>query len=112
MHIDEAIADVERAIAALHDAKLDGDAVTVRVEYPIAFARDGGLVSGYIDLLAATTAGLVVVDFKTDAPPAAGTSIEQSFPSYATQVRTYAEISGAKRAALLFTATGQLAWIS
>lgn len=111
-HLDDAIADVERAIAALRGAEIAGDAVTLRVEYPIAFARDGGLVSGYIDLLAATTSGLVVVDFKTDAPPASGTAIEKTFPSYVTQVRTYAEIAGAKRAALLFTATGQLAWIN
>jgi ATP-dependent exoDNAse (exonuclease V) beta subunit len=107
-HLDDAVADVERAIMALRDAEILGDAATVRVEYPIAFARDGGLVSGYIDLLAATAAGLVVVDFKTDAPPAAGAAIDQTFPSYVAQVRTYAEVAGAKRAALLFTATGDV----
>ncbi len=111
-NLDHAIADVGRALAALRGAEITGDDVAVRVEYPIAFARDGGLVSGYIDLLAATTAGLVVVDFKTDAPPVAGTPIEQTFPSYVAQVRTYAAVTGAKRAALLFTATGHLAWIS
>jgi ATP-dependent exoDNAse (exonuclease V) beta subunit len=100
---------VERAIAALHDAQLVGDGVTIRLEYPIAFARDGAIVSGFLDFVSAPPGGTVVVDFKTDQPAVA--DLLAAYPAYVRQVETYAAVIGARRAALLFTATGELAWL-
>ncbi len=107
-HLDDAIADVERAISALRGSNLVGDGRTVRVEYPVAAARDGYLVTGYLDLVSASADEIVVIDFKTDQP---ATDVQASYPGYVSQVRAYASIVGAQRAGLLFTANGQLAWI-
>ena len=56
---------------------------------------------------------LVVVDFKSDAPPTADVSITHA--AYVQQVRSYARLLGGPlptRAALLFTADGHLRWVS
>jgi ATP-dependent helicase/nuclease subunit A len=116
-HVAEAGQDVERALAALEREGLrepPGDAL--RLEYPVALARDGRLLVGYVDLLAARDGGLVVVDFKTDAPPTA--AVAASHPDYVEQVRAYASIlvelglapEGKVRCALLFTADGGIRW--
>jgi ATP-dependent exoDNAse (exonuclease V) beta subunit len=107
-HLDEAIADVERAVLALRQADLIGTGRAVRLEYPIVVSRNGALVNGYVDFVSATEAESVVIDFKTDAPAGAGSLA--AYPEYARQLSTYAEVVGARRSALLFTATGTFVW--
>lgn len=108
-HLDDAIADVDRALATLREAALVGDNRTIRLEYPIAVARDGHLVTGYLDLVSATADEIVVIDFKTD--QATSIDVLAAYPEYVRQLRTYTEVVGAGRSGLLFTATGQLVWI-
>jgi ATP-dependent helicase/nuclease subunit A len=117
-HLDEAAADVERALAALRAEGLAFvPGAALQLEYPVAGSWDGGLLlSGYLDLVAATARGLVVLDFKTDAPP--GGAVEATYPEYAAQVSMYArllETSGASAGevacGLLFTADGTIRWV-
>ncbi len=110
-HLDEAAADVGRAVDALRGAQLVGGQRTTRLEYPIAAARDGIVVVGYLDFVSATTDEIVVIDFKTDRCPQGVDDVMNAFPSYVTQVRTYGEIVGSSRVALLFTEMGRLAWV-
>ena len=115
-HFDVALADVGRAHTALRDAGLLEYAL--RLEYPIAGAlQPETLLTGYLDLLAASASELVIVDFKTDPPPTA--AVENAYPAYVSQVRTYQQLLEATalaherrvRAALLFTADGTLRWV-
>jgi len=117
-HIDEAAADVDRAIAALREeglARRPGN--DLRLEYPVADAQEGKLVVGHVDLAAATGDRLDVVDFKTDAPPAG--PVELAYPEYAAQVRAYGRMLEAAglaagrrvRCGLLFTADGAIRWM-
>jgi len=46
----------------------------------------------------------VVIDFKTDQP--ASGDVREAYPEYVAQLSTYAEIVGAQRSGLLFSATG------
>jgi ATP-dependent helicase/nuclease subunit A len=113
VRVDEAVADVERAVGALRAegiASRVGEAV--QLEYPVAGMQPGGiLVSGFIDLVAATGDRIDVIDFKTDSPG--------DYPAYAAQVRSYATLveaaglgSGRRvRSGLLFTANGRIRWI-
>ncbi|OGK85255.1 MAG: hypothetical protein A2X53_12805 [Candidatus Rokubacteria bacterium GWA2_70_23] len=73
-HLDEAAADVIRALGALSAEGITGPVgPTLQVEYPVAGAGAAGLLlSGYIDLVEATTDHVRVIDFKTDAPPEGG----------------------------------------
>ncbi len=110
-------ADVRRVIDALQQAGLLGDGVIAATEYPIAGGSDHGqLLSGYIDFVAQTPEGITVVDFKTDAPRAGEVGV--AFPRYAAQLRTYVDLLRAAgigesfRAGLLFTATGEIRWMS
>ena len=69
-HLSDAAEDVARALAALEREglrRVPGD--DLRLEYPIATGEAGKLLLGYLDLLATKDGGVVVVDFKTDAPP-------------------------------------------
>jgi ATP-dependent helicase/nuclease subunit A len=117
LHVDAAIADVERACAALRAAGLLGPH-ELRVEYPVAGSlEERALVSGYVDLLVAMPDGLCVIDFKTDAPPLGDVAVQ--YPGYVEQVRAYARVlegSGVSemrvvRQGLLFTADGGLRWV-
>lgn len=108
-HLDEAVLDVQRAVTALEAAGLLGPR-EVRLEYAVAGARDGQLVSGFIDFLSAGHGDVVVLDFKTDRWPRGIEDVTVAFPAYVAQVRTYAALIGAQRSALLFTSTGRLAW--
>lgn len=114
-HFEEAAEDVTRALAVLmHEGLSPCDAL--RLEYPVGEARDGQLLSGYVDLVAVRDGIGTVVDFKTDRPPtgrAADTHLD-----YVQQVRTYLNLlsgevlSGMKlRGGLLWTATGVLEWV-
>jgi ATP-dependent helicase/nuclease subunit A len=109
---------VERALEALGREGLrrpPGD--DLRLEYPVAAARDGALLQGYVDLVAARGGELVVLDFKTDAPPPG--HVGDSHPAYVEQVRSYARIlvelglaaASAVRCGLLFTADGGVRWV-
>jgi ATP-dependent helicase/nuclease subunit A len=114
----EAGDDVARALAALEAAGLRRrPGPDLRLEYPLAQARGGRLVVGYVDLLAADGRGLSVVDFKTDAPPEGDPG--STHPAYVEQVRSYARMledlglspAGAVRAGLLFTAEREIRWV-
>jgi ATP-dependent helicase/nuclease subunit A len=111
----EAAADVARGLATLRaEGLLAGEHA---IEYPVAAAAAGRLVSGYVDLVVAGPDWLSVIDFKTDAPPAG--PAEATYPEYARQARAYARILHSTnlaaprrlRQALLFTATGTLHWL-
>jgi len=117
-HLAEAAADAGNALAALEREGLrraPGD--DLRLEYPVAAAGEGTLLLGYVDLLAARDGGLVVVDFKTDAPPRG--EVAASYPAYVEQVRRYGQVlvklglarEGTVRSGLLFTADGGLRWV-
>jgi ATP-dependent helicase/nuclease subunit A len=116
--LGEAALDVARALAALEREQLrrtPGE--ELRLEYPVAAARGEALLSGYIDLLAARDGGLVVLDFKTDAPPEG--DVLGSHPAYVEQVRSYQRMlvelglaaEGQVRGGLLFTADGRVRWV-
>jgi ATP-dependent helicase/nuclease subunit A len=116
---EEIVADVSRALAALKAEGIEGPVGSgLRIEYPIAGAwSEGPLLSGFIDLVAVTRDRVVVIDFKTDAPPAG--AIEGAYPAYASQVAIYgallreAGMVGERelRCGLLFTADGIIRWV-
>ena len=117
-HLAEAEGDVARALSALEREGLRRvPGPDLRLEYPVALPGDGTLLVGYVDLLAARDGGLVVLDFKTDAPPPGDPKV--SHEAYVRQVRSYARIlarlglaaEGAIRCGLLFTADGGLRWV-
>lgn len=108
-HIDEAVADVGRALAALKN--ISGKKYP---EYPFAVPQSGGeLMLGIADLICAGDETWVI-DFKTDTPPSAAVQI--AMPQYAAQLSLYVQslqksgVFGPKkfRAGLLFTASGRL----
>ncbi len=112
-HLNAAIDDVARALVALSTL---GVSRACKLEYPVAgLAPNGALVAGYVDLVAELADGLLVLDFKTDAPPATEELIHQH---YIDQVRGYASVleralgTGPIRAGLLFTADGAVRWLS
>jgi ATP-dependent exoDNAse (exonuclease V) beta subunit len=117
-HVDEAADDVARALTALRAEGIAGPlGAELQIEYPVAGLQDHGiLLGGYIDLVAVTTRQLIVVDFKTDAPPAG--PVEDTYPAYVRQVAAYTRLLqtagiGTGRAArygLLFTADGSIRW--
>jgi len=119
-HLDEAAADVDRALGALRaEGLLRPLGADLQVEYPVAGAwGDGLLLTGYIDLVSVSAGRVDVLDFKTDPPPAGG--VERAYPHYASQVRLYghlleqAGVTGARppRCGLLFTADGAIRWLS
>jgi ATP-dependent helicase/nuclease subunit A len=118
-HLEEATADVARAVEALREAGLArSPGANLQIEYPIAGAWDGGqLMSGYIDLVAVAAGSVNVIDFKTDAPPQG--RVEHAYPHYAAQVRAYGRLLEASgvvggrrlRLGLLFTADGLMRWV-
>jgi len=71
---------------------------------------------GYADLVVAAAGSITVIDFKSGSPPAG--DIADTHPVHVEQVRSYTRLihaahPGARmRAALLFTADGQIAWVS
>jgi len=84
-YLDEARADVARTLEALRTRGLPtvaGDELVL--EYPVAFATDGHLVTGYIDYLAIRADQIWVIDFKTDAMGNSG-----PLPAYEAQVVAY-----------------------
>jgi ATP-dependent helicase/nuclease subunit A len=117
-HLDDAIADVTRALDTLRAQGLLGPlGSTLQAEYPVAGTWSGGLLmSGYVDLLGLKDDRLIVLDFKTDRPPTG--AVEQSYPQYVAQVLAYGQLladgglagAGQLRCGLLFTADGEIRW--
>lgn len=118
-HLDDAVADVARALETLGSEGLVRPiGAELRLEYPVAGPWQGGsLLSGYVDLVGATSYRLDVIDFKTDASPAG--PVEEAYPEYAAQVRIYGGLLEAAglcgdrelRCGLLFTADGVIRWV-
>jgi ATP-dependent helicase/nuclease subunit A len=116
-HLEEAAADVTRALDALRAEGLcRRPGAELQLEYPVSDAWEGGrLLSGYIDLIAVTGDRIDLLDFKTDAPPAG--ELSDAYPEYCAQVRAYARLAEAIpriariRYGLLFTADGRVRWI-
>jgi ATP-dependent helicase/nuclease subunit A len=108
----EAEADVERALSALAAAGLRRPpGPDLRLEYPLAGLQPPGtLLSGYADLVSAAPDALVVIDFKTDVPPASG-----AHPEHVDQVRAYATLLAPLglpvRGGLLYSAIGEIRWV-
>jgi ATP-dependent helicase/nuclease subunit A len=119
-HLEEAAADVTRALDALCTEGLGGRPGPERqLEYPIAgVLASGQLLGGYIDLIGVTHGQVTVLDFKTDAPPTG--LVEETYPAYAAQVSHYAHLievaglvpPGQTRCGLLFAADGCICWVS
>jgi ATP-dependent exoDNAse (exonuclease V) beta subunit len=119
VHLEDAVADVERALAALRsEGLLRALGPDLQIEYPIAGPMNGGLLaSGYIDLVGASENRLDLIDFKTDAPPQG--PVAQFYPGYVAQVRAYAQLLAiadatsqrSLRHGLLFTADGSIHWV-
>jgi ATP-dependent helicase/nuclease subunit A len=118
-HLDEAAADVARAVDALRAIGLARPpGPDLQLEYSIAGAwTDGQLMSGYIDLVALVDGLVDVIEFKTDAPPLQ--PVQHAYPGHVTQVRAYGKLLGASgalgtrqiRCGLLFTADGNIHWM-
>ena len=117
-HVAEAAEDVGQALSTLEQNGLRRvPGPELRLEYPIAARKGGALLQGYIDLVALQDGQLVVVDFKTDAPPRG--NVDESYAGYVEQVRDYGRIllelglgkAGAVRCGLLFTGDGGLRWV-
>jgi ATP-dependent exoDNAse (exonuclease V) beta subunit len=114
-HLDEAAADVARAVAVLkREGLLRALGADLRVEYPVAGAGENGtLAVGYVDLIGLNRDRIDLIDFKTDPPPSG--ALATSYPAYVAQLRSYERLLAAAglagksvRAALLFTADGSL----
>ncbi|HYD50811.1 MAG TPA: UvrD-helicase domain-containing protein, partial [Terriglobales bacterium] len=117
-NLEEAQADVNRALASLLELGVARGAATIAVEYPVvALWPDGKLVTGLLDLLVLEAERATVIDFKTDPPPPG--KIEWSYRAYAEQLRLYGELLRAAgllqgrelRQGLLFTADGVVRWL-
>jgi ATP-dependent helicase/nuclease subunit A len=118
-HLEEAVADVARALDALRVANLTRpSAADLQLEYPVAGPwTDGQLATGYIDLIAVENGRVDIIDFKTDTRPAG--PVERIYPKYATQVRIYGKLLETAgilknrhlRCGLLFTADGSIRWV-
>jgi ATP-dependent helicase/nuclease subunit A len=119
-HLEEAAADVARALQALHAEGLARPlGPDLRIEYPLAAPwQDGTLLLGYSDLVSVTAGRLDVLDFKTDAPPAG--AVEDTYPEYASQVQLYGRLLQAAgvvgerrlRCGLLFISDGVIRWVA
>ena len=112
--LEEAAGDVERALGTV---KALGGRES-QSEYPVCMlAPEGRLLVGFIDLLLARDGEIVVIDFKTDAPPVPGATLGD-YPEYGRQLEIYVEalratglVEGRVRAGLLFTGTGEFLWL-
>lgn len=112
--VNEAVADTANALAALQSLGLPRrTGPTLRSEYPVfAASEDESLLHvGTIDLLGLRDNTAIVIDFKSDQPPA--TSVESDYPQYARQVEIYGSLVGKLLAPevtegyLVFTKTGE-----
>ena len=112
-HFAEAGDDVGRVLATLGTLGITPGAGNYRLEYPVAgVVGSGALAAGYVDIVADTGAGSIVLDFKTDLASA------DVIESYVEQISGYARVIArglevpALRAGLLFTFDGHVHWLS
>lgn len=115
-HLDEAVADVDRGLAALQQEGLSGEVgQSLRLEYPVSGPGDNGTVLlGYVDLVHVEDGRLTVIDFKTDQPPEG--EVAELMPAYVAQVKMYGQLLnsvgvGETRCGLLFTGDGVVRWV-
>jgi ATP-dependent helicase/nuclease subunit A len=115
-HLDEAVADVDRGLAALLQEGLSGDVgQSLRLEYPVSGPGDNGtMLLGYVDLVHVKDSRLTVIDFKTDQPPDG--EVVELMPAYVEQVKMYGQLLssvglGETRCGLLFTGDGGVRWV-
>jgi ATP-dependent exoDNAse (exonuclease V) beta subunit len=114
-HRQQATEDVVRTLATLRSLGVSAGGGAYRLEYPISgLAASGDLVAGYADLVMELAGGILLLDFKTDAPPDTEDQIPQA---YIDQVRGYAGVlaqilgTSSISAGLLFTADGGVRWV-
>jgi ATP-dependent helicase/nuclease subunit A len=117
-HLEDAEADVLRAVEALRPLGVGRQGTTVTTEYPLAMAwNDGKLLTGFVDLLLLTDDSALVIDFKTDTPVAG--PVRAAYPKYAAQLGLYGEILQTAgvvgrrelRVGVLLTASGEVRWL-
>jgi ATP-dependent helicase/nuclease subunit A len=118
-HLDEAVRDVDRALAALRSEDLLRPiGPDLQVEYPVFGPGDGGLLlTGFIDLVSAAPGRMDLIDFKTDTPP--GAAVAETYRDYVAQVRAYGQLLAASgtvgarelRTGLLFSGDGTIHWV-
>ncbi|MEO7734972.1 MAG: 3'-5' exonuclease [Kofleriaceae bacterium] len=115
-HLRDAVDDVARVLAALHDLGLEAGRGRYQLEYPVAGPGPAGaLVAGYVDLVVEISGCIVLLDFKTDTPP---TPEDPMSHAYIDQVAGYARVLeqglgiGQIRAGLLYSADGAVRWLS
>jgi ATP-dependent helicase/nuclease subunit A len=116
-HLDEALADVERALATLQSEKLLPEhGRKIALEYPIVGSSPGGehMLLGIIDFVSVDTGVVDVIDFKTDRAP--GGDVAETHAGYVRQARCYGELLGKAglrvgRAGLLFTGETRVRWL-
>jgi ATP-dependent helicase/nuclease subunit A len=114
VNLDEAVADVCRALEALRALGIVPGMQGVRLEYPLAgVSPEGELVAGYADLVTRVDDALLVLDFKTGQPPEGAPPDE-----YLAQIEGYrrALVDALRpaypvRAGLLYTADGGVRWL-
>jgi ATP-dependent helicase/nuclease subunit A len=113
-HLEEAAADVDRALAVVRGF----GSTEMQVEYPVCMGGPNGtLLVGIIDLLLPGDGEIVVLDYKTDAPPAPGATLA-AYPVYRRQLELYVDALKATgfvgdrrmRTGLLFTGSGRVLW--
>src|SRR5262249_47324160 len=85
-HVEEAVGDVERAISVVR-----GLGGVVMSEVPVVLAMsDGRMGVGFVDTVVVRDDEVVVLDYKTDAPPADGVGLG-ACPQYRRQLGAYEE---------------------
>jgi ATP-dependent exoDNAse (exonuclease V) beta subunit len=112
-HLDDAVKDVRRTLDTLKKLGLLAEGVARYVDYPVVMPDDQGrLITGFIDLVAASPDCIWIIDFKTDPPPEE--PLETAYPEYRKQIGLYkellaktADVKQPIRAGLLFSATGK-----
>jgi ATP-dependent helicase/nuclease subunit A len=118
-HLDAAACDVANALGALRaEGLLRPPGPTLRLEYPVVGAKEGGkMLVGYVDLVSAVDGKVDIIDFKTDQPPAGDP--REVYPEYVEQVRVYGRLLEAaglgdtrsRHHGLLFTAEKRICWV-
>jgi len=115
LHLDEAVADVVRAVTALAGLGITTLDHQLRLEYPIAGVAGTNLAAGYVDLVAIIESGPVILDFKTDVAPGPSDPLPAA---YVEQVLGYVNVLASGlgvtnlRSGLLFTSDGSIRWLS
>jgi len=99
----------ETALRARRDPQLDLIWPTLQAEVPVfATDQDGVLVAGRADALSIVNGRIeAVLDWKSDLDPSPA---ERA--AYASQIKSYLEVTGASRGALAYVSRGEIFWIN